>query len=174
MSEHYYIDGYNLLHANPDWSAMADVDLEMARDMLIDRVSRWSARTGHPVCIFFDGKGRSHDRSDKDPRRPNVDIVYTSSRLSADALIERGVYEAPKRDTVIVVTSDRGISDFCLGLGALTMRAPNYLSLLQDGGPPARLPCSADSTAPLEDRIDPQASDALRKLRDRLESESGR
>lgn len=171
MSEHYYVDGYNLLHAEPEWSALADVDLEAARDALIDRVSRWSAHTGHPVCIFFDGQGRFHDRAAPDPGRPNVDIVFTSSKLSADALIERGVYQAPKRDTVIVVTSDRGISDFCLGLGALTMRAPNFAMLLRDTPSTSRMPRASDDSTALEQRIGEESSEHLRRLRARLEKE---
>ncbi len=170
MSEHYYVDGYNLLHAVPDWSALADDDLEAARDALVETVSRWSARTGHHVCVFFDGQGRSHDRVAGHPARPRVDVVFTSSRLSADALIERGVYEAPKRDTVIVVTSDRGISDFCLGLGALTMRSANFAELLR-ASPVAPRPLREDGSASLEHRIDADAIARLRRLRDELEAD---
>ncbi len=167
MSERYYVDGYNILHADAAWSAMADADLEAAREAVIEAVSGWAARTGNHACIFFDGQGRSHERVAADPGRPNVDIVFTSSRLSADALIERGVYTAQKRDTVIAVTSDRGISDFCLGLGALTMRSEHFVSMLREPHPRAK-PAAADESLTLEQRIGEASSEELRRLRDRL------
>jgi predicted RNA-binding protein with PIN domain len=98
--------------------------------------------------------------------------VFTSSRLSADALIERGVYTAHKRETVIAVTSDRGISDFCLGLGALTMRAEHFVSMLREPQHRARPSSAADAGLTLEQRIGDSSSEHLRRLRDRLDSDS--
>lgn len=169
MSEHYYVDGYNVLHADPQWSALADTDLEAAREALLESVSGWAARTGNAVCVFFDGQGRSHDRRAPEPGRPNVEVVFTSSRLSADALIERGVYTAQKRETVIAVTSDRGISDFCLGLGALTMRSHHFISMLREAAFRPQQARPQDSGLSLDERIDEAASAHLRRLRDRLD-----
>jgi hypothetical protein len=170
VSDRYFIDGYNVLHADPDWSALADIDLEAARDTVVESVSRWCTRTGNRACVFFDGQGRTHERIAGDRGRPDVEIVFTSSRLSADAVIERGVYTAPKRDTVIVVTSDRGISDFCLGLGALTMRSDHFITLLREASRLPKLPGAQDNTlGRIEDRLDAPDSQRLRELRERLE-----
>jgi predicted RNA-binding protein with PIN domain len=171
MTEHYYVDGYNILHADPTWSALADADLEAAREAVVEAVSAWAARTGNHACVFFDGQGRTHERIAPEPGRPNVEVVFTSSRLSADALIERGVYLAHKRETVIAVTSDRGISDFCLGLGALTMRADHFVSMLREPPHRARPSGAADAGLTLEQRIGDSSSEHLRRLRDRLESD---
>jgi predicted RNA-binding protein with PIN domain len=173
MPERYFIDGYNLLHADPAWSALAQEDLEAARESLVESVSRWCARLGHQACVFWDGQGRMYERVAPDPGRPGIEVVFTSSRLSADALIERGVYAARKRDSVIVVTSDRGISDFCLGLGALTMRSANFLALLGELPPAVRPSASQarDGLGRLEDRIGPRGVRRLRGLHGGLESD---
>lgn len=170
MSEHYYVDGYNVLHADDAWSALADTDLEAAREALVEAVAGWAARTGNRVCVYFDGQGRAHERRAADPGRPNVEVVFTSSRLSADALIERGIYVAHKRDTVIAVTSDRGISDFCLGLGALTMRSEHFVSLVREPRRITRTANDSDSGLTLEQRIGDASTEQLRRLRDALES----
>lgn len=169
MSEIYFIDGYNLLHADPGWSALADRDLEAARETVIEAVSRWTIHRDCRACVFFDGQGRRHERYAAEPGRPNVEVVFTSSRLSADALIERGVYTAERRHAVIVVTADRGIRDFCLGLGALTMTPDHFLSAL--GTATAQRPNAprGAATGRVEDVLDEESARRLREFRGRLE-----
>lgn len=170
MSEIYFIDGYNLLHTDPGWSSLADRDLEAARETVVEAVSRWTIHRGCRACVFFDGQGRQHERVAPEAGRPNVDVVFTSNRLSADALIERGVYTAERRHAVIVVTADRGIRDFCLGLGALTMTPEHFLSAL--GTAIATAPRSSArpgaAAGTVEDILDEESVRRLREFRGRL------
>ncbi len=171
MPEIYYIDGYNLLHSKPEWSALADEDLEAAREAVVEAVNRWTQTRGGRACVFFDGQGRRHERIAHDPGRPAVEVVYTSSHLSADSLIERGVYTAEKRYNVIVVTADRGIRDFCLGLGALSMTPDHFIAGLS--GPTTARPPSrpGKSVGSVEDLLDEDSARHLRELRDRIEDQ---
>ncbi len=168
MSEIYYIDGYNLLHTDADWAVLADRDLEAARETVIEAVSRWTIHRDCRACVFFDGQGRRHERFAADAGRPNVEVVYTSSRLSADALIERGVYTAERRHTVIVVTADRGIRDFCLGLGALSMTPEHFLTALDTGTARRPAPRPGGATGRVEDVLDEESARRLREIRGRL------
>lgn len=169
MSEQYFIDGYNLLHAHPDWSVLADRDLEASRETVVEAVNRWTIDRGCRACVFFDGQGRRHEKVAADAGRPNVEVVFTSSRLSADALIERGVYTAQHRHAVIVVTADRGIRDFCLGLGALTMTPEHFLISLYSPTTPARRASKPGApSATIEDALDEAATRHLKELRGRL------
>lgn len=169
MPEIYYIDGYNLLHSNPEWSELADEDLEAAREAVIEAVNRWILARGGRACVFFDGQGRRHERIAHDRGRPNVEVVFTSSHLSADSLIERGVYIAEKRFNVIVVTADRGIRDFCLGLGALSMTPDHFIAGL--GGPAPSRPGSrpGKSVGRMEDILDDASTRRLREMRERID-----
>lgn len=169
MSEQYFIDGYNLLHAHPDWSELADRDLEAARETVVEAVNRWTIDRGTHACVFFDGQGRRHEKIAADAGRPSVEVVFTSSKLSADSLIERAVYTAQHRHAVIVVTADRGIRDFCLGLGALTMTPEHFLtSLYSPTIPPRRAARPGAPTATIEDTLDEDTARKLRELRGKL------
>ncbi len=168
MSEIYYIDGYNLLHADAAWSDLADRNLEAARDTVVEAVNRWTIHHDCRACVFFDGQGRRHERFPGDAGRPKVEVVYTSSRLSADALIERGVYTAERRHSVIVVTADRGIRDFCLALGALTMTPDHFLTALGMAVTPRPRSRPGDSAGRVEDLIDEESARHLREIRARL------
>lgn len=173
MPEVYFIDGYNLLHADASWSMLADRDLESARETVIEAVSRWTIHRDCRACVFFDGQGRRHERVAAEAGRPNVEVVFTSGRLSADSLIERAVYTAERRHAVIVVTADRGIRDFCLALGALTMTPDHFLSSLgmanarESASRPNSRPGAAAGT--VEDLIDEESVRRLREFRGRLD-----
>jgi predicted RNA-binding protein with PIN domain len=171
VPEIYYIDGYNLLHTSPEWSDLADEDLEAAREAVVEAVNRWTIARGGRACVFFDGQGRRAERIAPNRGRPGVEIVFTSSSLSADALIERAVYTAEHRHDVIVVTADRGIRDFCLGLGALSMTPDHFIAGL-DGQLPSR-PASRPGKAVgrVEDVLDEESSRRLREMRARFDAE---
>lgn len=166
MAEIYYIDGYNLLHANPEWSALAGESLEAARETVVEAVSRWTIARGGRACVFFDGRGRRPERFGPDAGRPAVEVVYTSSHLSADALIERAVYTAEQRHNVVVVTADRGIRDFCLGLGALSMTPDHFLGGLAAPLPQRPSARPGSNVGQIEDRLDEHSTRRLRELRE--------
>lgn len=173
MAEIYYIDGYNLLHFSPRWKESAEADLETGRDALVNAVSAWSAATGSQAKIIFDGTGRRTETSGQDVHGADVEVLYSSRRTSADALIERGVYGVSKRDSVIVVSADRGILDLCRGMGALTMNPAAFLRTLDEVSDriSSRLELhrSRGGLGALEDHLDESESDHLKDLRNKLE-----
>lgn len=169
MSEIYYIDGYNLLHTHPVWTTLANQDLESARETVVEAVSAWTLDRGCRACVFFDGQGRRSERVSHDAGRPNIEVVYTSSKLSADSLIERGVYTAERRHAVIVVTADRGIRDFCLGLGAITMTPEHFLIGMDSPAPSRPAARPGNAVGRVEDMLDDETSKRLREMRAKLD-----
>lgn len=176
MSEIYYIDGYNIIHAAPRWSELADQSLEAAREALIEATGAWCAATGNRATIFFDGQGKRTESAPHSPPPPGVEVIYTARRVTADAVIERGVYRAPKRSDVIVVSGDHGILDLCLGMGAMTMKPENFIDNIvqtagyvsdrvEDTGKRRRL-------GPIEDNIAPESRDYLDRIKRELEKAS--
>lgn len=172
MHETYYIDGYNLLHQSPEWKALANSDLEAARNSLIEAVGAWCATAGNRAIIFFDGQGRRVESAPKGSVPPNLEVLYTSSRLTADAVIERGVYKSANRDKVIVVSGDHGILDLCRGMGALSLSPDNFLiELARDS---AQLTQSVENTqtktrmATLEQHLGEDSQQQLEQLKKKL------
>ncbi len=172
MSETYYIDGYNLLHYVPHWKELAEHDLEEARKALVREVSNWCTATDHIAKIIFDGAGARTELSEQTDPVSGVEVHYTSRHMSADSLIERGVYASPERGSIVVVSADRGILDLCRGMGAMSMRPEYFVRTMSDtiGKTRARI-LSVRSTKKLgtvEDLLDEADREDLEKLREGL------
>jgi len=172
MSELHLVDGYNVLHKCGWLKSLLRQDLETAREALIDKVAHYCVQTGARVTIVFDGRGPqlpehvAHNRG-----VPSLAVIYSPAKLTADAVIERMVYESPQKMSVIVVTNDRGVRDLCRGMGSLVMDAQNFLNSIRD--------CSRDTSETLQrtrqgtphhlqDRLGPDSIARLEQLRKKL------
>lgn len=169
MTTTYFIDGYNVLHKLREAGPPPAEDLEQARDDLVDLVATFCSATGDVATIFFDGTGRAPESVAHRAAQPA--IVYSAKKISADALIEKAVYEAKHRERIVVVTADRGIRDLCTGMGALAMTPENFFSLAED----ARTRLSrtirarrSNASPSLEDQLDDAEKEHMRRLRERL------
>jgi len=171
MASLYYIDGYNVLHRSSVMRASARVDLENAREALIDRVAQFCIATGHRACVVFDG--RHTNKADRIPHKnvPGLQLVYTPTDLTADSYIERAVYQHKDRLQVAVVSNDRSLRDLCRNLGALTMEADNFLDTVRESrqdmvGVMER--AKREKIEHLEDRLDADVLKKLMELRKKL------
>ncbi|HNR30904.1 MAG TPA: NYN domain-containing protein [Candidatus Hydrogenedentes bacterium] len=173
MSEHYYIDGYNVLHMSALLRPLLDADFEAAREALIDKVALFCTATGKRATIVFDGRGKHHGEPVAHGRGvAGLEVVYTPGRLTADAYIERLAYQASERREVTVVSSDQGIRALCRGLGTLVMDADNFLNTVRslraemDGALERRK--APEAIARVEDGLDPESLEKLQALRNML------
>ena len=149
----------------------ADEDIERARDALIERVVRFCGATGDHARIVFDGRGR---QAEAQQAFGGVEVLYSSGKGSADAVIERAVYELKDRQAGVVVTADRGIRDLCGGIGAVLVRPDAFLAMLTELGDDvaSKLGRTTDgrSMGMLEDRLSESALRRLGDLKDDLDS----
>lgn len=172
-SQTYYIDGYNLIYQSDTLRNMLNTDLEIARDKLIDQIVRWSASTGNRAHIIFDGQGKRLELSPNHPATDQVEILFTSKYKTADSIIERAVYKSKQKNSVIVVSADRGITDLCIGMGALIMNPQHFLTSIQESHVETKRSIQKSQTkqiSTLEDRMDSSTLEHLRKIRDELDS----
>lgn len=129
MATTFYIDGYNVIHRSKALRPLAERDFEAAREALIDRVADICIAMGRKAVLVFDGQSKhlpervAHRRG-----AAGLEVLYAPASTSADAVIERAVYQAPKKMDVVVVSGDRGLRDLCRGMGALVMDADNFLA----------------------------------------------
>jgi predicted RNA-binding protein with PIN domain len=173
MVNHYYIDGYNVIHHSRELRSRLDGDLEVGRQALIDLTAEFCGQTGERVTIVFDGQSTHTDPPGPVPGVPGLHVVYAPAHLSADALIERAVYEAKDRMATVAVTSDHGIRDLCSGLGSLVMSAANFLETLRrsrsENQAASQPPRRGQSSSSLGERISQDQADGLERLKKRLE-----
>ncbi len=116
--EYYIVDGYNVIHAWPELSGLAEEELASARDRLIHRMAEYAAFEGYDVTIVFDALFTT-DEAHEEKRGDHLVIIYTASGETADSYIERLSYEAVRAGREVhVVTSDGAEQTVILGAGA--------------------------------------------------------
>ena len=172
MSEIHLVDGYNVLHKCRTLKGLLRADLETAREALIDKVAHHCAQTGTRVTIVFDGRARQNtERVAHNRNVGSLEVLYSPAQLTADSVIERMVYESPRKMEVVVVTNDRGVRDLCRGMGALVMDAANFLQSIEESGRSTSEQLQRtrqNSPHHLEDRLDSEAIEQLKRLRKKL------
>lgn len=120
--EYLLVDGYNIIHAWEDLSALAREDLDGARAKLVDLLRNYQSWRGCQVIVVFDaykikgGKGSVEQLGD-------LYVVYTKEAETADMYIERTTYQLSRDNRVRVATSDGLEQMIILGHGAVRMSA---------------------------------------------------
>ena len=120
--DYLLVDGYNIIHAWEELSALAREDLDGARAKLIDLLRNYQSWRGCQVIVVFDaykikgGKGSVEQLGD-------LYVVYTKEAETADMYIERTTYQLSRDNRVRVATSDGLEQMIILGHGAQRMSA---------------------------------------------------
>ncbi|WP_096202169.1 NYN domain-containing protein [Bacillus sp. FJAT-45350] len=126
MKEILLVDGYNIIGAWPDLSALKDKDLALARDILVEKLAEYQAFTGYKVYVVFDahmvvGVGKKY-------KNHRIEVIYTRENETADERIEKLVLELKRIDRQIhVATSDFAEQSVIFGSGALRKSARELL-----------------------------------------------
>ncbi|MCM3631434.1 NYN domain-containing protein [Paenibacillus glycanilyticus] len=124
------VDGYNMIGAWPMLEKLKEIDLEEARDKLLDMLADYQGFSGMTVYVVFDahqvpGLGATY-------RHHKLTIVYTKEKETADECIERLVSELmARRRNVFVATSDLVEQHVAFGKGALRLSARELLINIQ-------------------------------------------
>ncbi|NLN92067.1 MAG: hypothetical protein GX130_01990 [Candidatus Hydrogenedens sp.] len=173
MVDHYFIDAYNVILKSTSLRRQARMDLELARDALLEMALSFCLLGRNEVTVVFDGRDQqSHiPILDRLGRTSLLHIHFSPSGSTADAVIERMIYQAEQRMHCIVVSNDRSLRDQCRGMGAMTMEADSFLNSIKqmqqrvseqlDG---RRLP----RVSLIEDRLNGRSQKALEELRQKL------
>jgi predicted RNA-binding protein with PIN domain len=173
MPAQYFIDGYNVIHFSKVLQPLARESFENAREALVDKVARFCVATGNQAKIVFDGRGRKAEAATPAYKVKGLEIVYSPGHKTADSVIERFVYSATDRYSVIVVSGDQGIRQFCRGLGAVVMEPDNFLAGIRETDADTRNTINnlqrPDTQRRVEERLNESTLDRLRKLREQLD-----
>ena len=121
----YIIDGYNVICAWEDLRALAQRELEDARDRLIRVLVNFAAFTRYEVVLVFDGYRVPGSRGEKQEIH-GIRVVYTEENETGDAYIERLVQQIGKNEQVRIVTSDGLIRLAAARSGLLRMSAGDF------------------------------------------------
>lgn len=118
------IDGYSLLHRDPETKAIVGQNLRRAREVLIEKISRIATGMATHVTVVFDGQERS---ASLPGGLQSIEILYSPAHLTADTVIERIVSAAGNPDNWLVVTNDRRERETVMATGVHTMSCAVFL-----------------------------------------------
>ena len=124
MTEEWLIDGYNLLHSFP---AATPRRPKLSREDLCKALADFASSVNHPVILVFDGKGNPAEFSHYSTK--HLSILYSQS-VTADAYIERYLFEHKGRCSFTVVTKDRAITNHARGCGARVLSPSIFMETL--------------------------------------------
>ena len=119
------VDGFNVIFAWPDLAALAETDLEQARERLMEILANYAAFTRTETILVFDAykvKGGLGERFD----HHGVRVVYTKENETGDAWIERFCHDVGKNREVRIVSSDNLIQVSALRSGVLRQSAREF------------------------------------------------
>jgi predicted RNA-binding protein with PIN domain len=116
------VDGHSVIFAWPELRKLHARRSSLAREALLKQLRDYQDWTGVRVVAVFDGKRKRVDAT-SDPAE--VQVFYSRSGQSADAIIERLASKYAKRYELVVATSD--------SLEAETVRACGAESISPDG-----------------------------------------
>lgn len=128
--EYLLVDGYNIIFAWEDLQELAKVNIEGARNKLMDMLCNYQGYKKCTLILVFDaykvegGLGESQ-------KYHNIYVVYTKEAETADQYIEKTVHEIGRKYHVTVATSDALEQVIIMGQGASRLSARNLREEIQ-------------------------------------------
>ncbi|MDD3278776.1 MAG: TetM/TetW/TetO/TetS family tetracycline resistance ribosomal protection protein [Lachnospiraceae bacterium] len=120
--EYLLVDGYNIIFAWEELSELARVNIQAARDRLMDILTDYQGYRKCTLILVFDaykvvgGVGEVQ-------KYHNIYVVYTKESETADQYIEKTVHKMGRKYSVTVATSDALEQVIILGQGGQRLSA---------------------------------------------------
>jgi len=121
------VDGHSVIFAWPELRRLHARRSSLAREALIKQLRDYQDWTGVRVVAVFDGKGKKVATTSD---LGEVQIFYSRSGQSADAIIERLASKYATRYELMVATSDSMEAETVQACGADTISADGLRGLL--------------------------------------------
>lgn len=136
QEEYLLVDGYNIIFAWPELRELAQINLDSARDKLMDIMCNYQGYQGCRLILVYDAyKVKGNPGSVM--KYHNIEVVYTREAETADQYIERTTHELgakPQKYRVTVATSDALEQMIIWGNGAARMSALGLKAAVEAAG----------------------------------------
>ena len=111
------VDGYNIIFAIDELKKVATESIDLARDLLIDKIAGYQAIRQNNVIVVFDAYKVKGGVGSVE-KVHGISVVYTKEAETADQYIEKTAVSLSKDYRVKVATSDSQIQIIIFGSGA--------------------------------------------------------
>ena len=123
------VDGHSVIFAWPELRKLHTRRSSLAREALVRQLRDYQDWTGVRVVVVFDGKGKKVEVASEPTE---VQIFYSRSGQSADAIVERLASKYAKRFELLVATSDSMVAETVNASGADWTSPEGLRALLAD------------------------------------------
>ena len=124
--EYLLVDGYNIIFAWEDLKELAAVNIDGAREKLMDILCNYQGFKKCTLILVFDAYKVKGNPGSVETYH-NIHVVYTKEAETADQYIEKTVQEIGRKYRVTVATSDQLEQVIILGQGGQRMSARELL-----------------------------------------------
>ena len=123
--EYLLVDGYNIIFAWEDLRSLAEINIDSARDKLMDICSNYQGFMGCTLILVYDAY-KVIGNPGSILKYHNIYVVYTKEAETADQYIEKTVHKIGKKYQVTVATSDALEQMIIWGDGAMRLSALGF------------------------------------------------
>lgn len=120
------VDGYNIIFSWEMLRELSKVNIESARNLLMDVLCDYQGFNGCTLILVFDAY-RVEGGQERVFNYHNIHVVFTKEAETADQYIEKTVHKIGKKADVTVATSDALEQVIIYGQGARRMAARELL-----------------------------------------------
>jgi predicted RNA-binding protein with PIN domain len=122
------LDGYNFIKQSPELRRLEQIELQKAREALIDQLTQYKRLKGHPINVVFDGwqQGRMAGHPE---RSKGIGVIFSKAGEKADDVLKR--LAADKKGGILIVTSDQEVASFAEKKGAHVVSAADFANKME-------------------------------------------
>ena len=120
--DYLLVDGYNIIFAWQELKELADINIDSARDKLIEKLANYQGYRGCKLILVFDAY-KVRGGKENVIKQGDMWIVYTKEAETADRYIAKASLELTSKGLVRVATSDALIQMIIFGSGAVRTSA---------------------------------------------------
>lgn len=129
--EYLFVDGYNVINDWDELRELMEINIEAARQGLVDILVEYQSYMGIKVILVFDAY-KVKGANQKTEKRGGLEIIYTKENETADTYIERVLDEIGRYRKVTVATSDGLLQQLIMSRGGLRMSAREFYHAVLD------------------------------------------
>jgi uncharacterized protein len=122
------IDGYNFIKQSPELRRLEQIELQKAREALIEQLAQYKKLKGHSITVVFDGVEEGSFGGHRG-RMKGIDVIFSRLGEKADDVLKR--MAAEKREEMMVVTSDREVAFFAEKRGASAIAVTDFAEKME-------------------------------------------
>ena len=120
--DYLLVDGYNIIFAWQELKELAEINIDSARDKLIEKLANYQGYKGCKLILVFDAY-KVRGGKENVIKQGDMWIVYTKEAETADRYIAKASLELTGKGMVRVATSDALIQMIIFGSGAVRTSA---------------------------------------------------